>query len=69
MQNGKKFTIPTGGTIKDTIYSDSRWVVDDEDPATARAAVLSGDGNMLDKDGKPVAVQPSSKLLARTFKA
>jgi len=66
LETGEKIDIPTGGTMKDTLYSQSFTVVDDEDPEDAKQAVLSGDGNFVDPQGKELP-KPGNKRLARRF--
>lgn len=69
MKDGNKFTFPTGGTLKDTFYSNSFWLVDDEDPEEARAAVLAGDGKEYQQNGEEKTSTAPSKYLARSFQA
>lgn len=52
LASGEKVTFPIGGTMKDTLFSQSYTTVDEEDPEDARQAVLSGDGNFVDQEWK-----------------
>lgn len=65
LKTGEKVTFPTGGTLKDTLYSNSYSLIEDEDPEMARQAVLEGDGDMVDQNGKPLPPPARSKRKTR----
>jgi hypothetical protein len=64
LETGQKVTFPTGGIMKDTLFSQSYTIVDEEDPEQARQAVLSGDGSLVDEEGNELPPPAGRRFIA-----
>lgn len=69
LENDQKFSFPVFGTMKDILYSDSYTIAKDEDPKEAMAAVLGGDGDLVDEKGNKIDPPSGLKFLAHKFVA